>query len=384
MKKKVKIFFFIDCFRVGGMHRQVYLIIKNLNHSDYEPIIISQSQYGGYKDEFLSLECKKYNLKWKSRLSFFLILYRFIVILNKEKPDSIFITQAPNFIYFKIAKLFLPFQIKLIGSLRALNFWLGNKGKIYLFFENFLVRSFYNSCDFITTNSYALVSHYNSIIKVKKDKPILCIYNGIEFKTQIFTSTKNELFNTNTDDFIILMAARLDPMKDFDTLLKAAKIIYRKNESIKFFILGDGILKNKIKDLILKYNLEECVFLLGEVKNIKEYLRFADISLLSTFGEGSSNTILESMQYGIPCIATRVGGNLELLENNRGILVNIKDEHSLANSVLLLLYDVNLRKVLINNAKHHIDNNFSITQMVKKYEEIFSISFDNSHLNFTN
>ena len=98
MSSRIKVVFFIDSFRIGGMHRQVYLIVKNLNITKFEPIIISQSQYGGFKDEFLNLGFKTYNLGWKSRYSFFLILYRFIKILRSEKPENIFITQVPNFI----------------------------------------------------------------------------------------------------------------------------------------------------------------------------------------------------------------------------------------------------------------------------------------------
>jgi glycosyltransferase involved in cell wall biosynthesis len=371
MKKKIKVFFFIDSFRVGGMHRQVYLIIKNLNREVFEPIIISQSQHGGFKSEFLNLGCKSYDLGWKSRYSFFLILFRFIKILRREKPENIFITQVPNFIYFLIAKHFLSSQIKLIGSFRAMNFWIGYKGKFLSYIEFYIARYFYFSCDYITANSKALVEYYSSFINVKINKPILCIYNGIDFELNNSQSTKSDLFGVDSNDFIVIMAARLDPMKDFETFLKAAKRVSSIVLRIKFFLLGDGVLMESLKRKINYLGLQDTVFLLGEVRNASEYLRMANISVLSTFGEGLSNTLLESMFLGTPCIATKVGGNIELLSNNRGILVNENDEYSLANAVLLLFNEKEMRDTISQNAHYFLTENFAIEPMVKQYEVLF-------------
>lgn len=372
MSSRIKVVFFIDSFRVGGMHRQVYLIIKNLNISKFEPIIISQSQHGGFKDEFLNLGCKNYDLGWKNRYSFLFILFRLIIILRKEKPQNIFITQVPNFIYFFVANFFLNNKIKLVGSFRALNFWLGYLNKTNLFIEKFFAKLFYISCDFITANSNALVEYYNSIIDVKSTKPIICIYNGIEMSYKDFKSTKYDLFELTNDDYIVIMSARLDPMKDFETFINAAKIVSTKKTNIKFFLLGDGILMDSIKNTINNLGLQNRIILLGEVSNPSEYLRFANISVLSTFGEGMSNTLLESMFLKIPCIATKVGGNIELLNNNRGILVNEKDELSLADAILTLFNDQKMSNEIAENAKLFLDKNFAIEQMVLKYQNIFS------------
>jgi glycosyltransferase involved in cell wall biosynthesis len=371
INNKNKVVFFIDSFRIGGMHRQVYLIVKNLNRNRFEPIIISQSQHGGFKEQFLSLGCKSYDLGWKNRYSFFLILYRFIKVLLKEKPDNIFITQVPNFIYFLTASLFLPFKISQVGSFRAINFWLGNKGRLHLFIEIYLSRLFYKISDYVTTNSNALVSHYYSFIDIKIQKPIVRIYNGIDFEIRKFKSNKETLFNVVDDDLIVVMVARLDPMKDFDTLINAAHIVCSKEPRIKFFLLGDGELRDMIKERINQLDLRNSFFLLGEVSDSTEYLRHADISVLSTKGEGLSNTILESMFLGIPCIATAVGGNIELLENGRGILVQESNAPMLSEEILVLAKNKKLRLSLSQTAKLYLIANFGIEAMVNSYEEIF-------------
>jgi glycosyltransferase involved in cell wall biosynthesis len=374
MCKRIKIIFFIDSFRVGGMHKQVYLLINNLDLDRFEPIIVTQSQSGGQREQFLNLKCEKYDLGWKSRLSFFNILIKFIKVLRNEKPDIIFITQLPNFIYFQIARIFISLKITLIGSFRAMNFWLGHKGFIYLFFENIMVKYFYRCCDFVTANSSALINHYYSIVKIHKLKPISLIYNGIDFNNKDYKSTKSELFNILDSDIIIIMLARLDSMKDFDTLLKAAQIVCKQNTSIKFFLIGDGELKESIKNQIIELELSYNLFLTGEVIEPSEYLRFADISVLSTKGEGLSNTLLESMNIGIPCIATSIGGNIELLEDGRGILVDKKDELALSNAIIELANNDVLRTKLKSISKSYLEKNFSISNMVKKYQKLFSLA----------
>lgn len=371
MNNKKKVLFFIDSFRVGGMHKQVYLLVKNLDLDKFEPIMVTQSQLGGQREQFISLRCRKYDLGWKSRSSFLRILVRFIRILRNERPDIIFITQVPNFIYFQIAKNFIPFKITLVGSFRAMNFWLGHKGRFYLFIENYFAKYFYKSCAFVTANSQALINHYHSILQKDYYKPITLVYNGIDFVKNEYQSTKSELFMVPEHYLIVVMLARLDSMKDFDTFLKAAQIICKNISNIKFFLIGDGELRESIQNQITELKLNHDVFLIGEVVEPSEYLRFADISVLSTKGEGLSNSLLESMNIGVPCIATSVGGNIELLEGSRGLLVDKNDEIALSNAIQVLANNPLYRAKLARSSKSYIQQNFSINNMVRNYEAIF-------------
>lgn len=368
MVGRIKIIFFIDSFRVGGMHRQVYLILNSLDTERFEPILVSQSQEGGFKELFLSLGCKIYTLKWVNRFSFISVLIRLIKILRIEKVDYIFITQLPNFIYYVIGSFFLSTNPKLIGSFRALNFWLGNKSKWHLFVETFFVKFFYKKCHLITANSKALVNHYNKIINVSISKPILCIYNGIDFCFNAIKFSRQLFYNACENDTLIIMAARFDLIKDFETFLNAAYLVSKKIDTVKFYLIGDGDLKGFIENKILDLDLSDKVFLIGEVSNPSDYIRNADISVLSTFGEGLSNTLLESMLLKVPCIATSVGGNVELLSEERGLLVPCKDSVALSLSIIRLISNKQLRETYINNSYSYVTNTFDVNRMVKSYE----------------
>jgi glycosyltransferase involved in cell wall biosynthesis len=372
MNRKVKVFFFIDSFRIGGMHRQVYYLVKNLNRDRFIPVLVTQSQYGGLREDFLALDLKTYDLGWQGRMSFLKILYRFINVLRDEKPDVIFLTQLPNFIYFLLARLFYFERLFLVGSFRALNFWIGNKGRIHLFVERLFVKLYYGACNFITANSKALTIHYESLLEIRSVKPIELVYNGLTLDFVNAGLVRRDLFNARTEDVVVVMVARLDPMKDFDTLLHAAKRLVEFSDNIKVYLIGDGELRELICSKINFLGLQETVFLLGELTNPYPYLMSADISILSTKGEGLSNTLLESMFLGIPCIASSVGGNIELLENGRGVLVRPGDVQELFRSILALSSNYELRQTLSMEAKKYVVQNFSIGSMVRAYEEIFS------------
>ena len=73
------------------------------------------------------------------------------------------------------------------------------------------------------------------------------------------------------------MSARLDPWKDFKTLINAAKIVVKKTKSVKFVLMGDGPLKNEIKNLILKNNLQNNVLMIGERIDAINYVNACDI-----------------------------------------------------------------------------------------------------------
>jgi len=365
------------------MHKQIYLILKNLDRSCFEPIVISQSQYGGYRQLFLNLNCKSYSLGWKNRFSFLFILSRFIKILHAEKPDIIFITQVPNFIYFRLARFFLPFKIIQIGSFRAMNFWLGHKSKFYSIIERFLVRYFYETSDYLTANSKALVEFYSNQI-LNYSKNIRLIYNGIDFNFDIeqIMKEKDDLLNENNP--IVVSVARFDSMKDFDTLLRAASIVISKRNDVKFLLVGDGELKTSILEQIESLNLKNNVFVIGEVANVYGYVNLANVFVLSTTGEGLSNAVLEAMLMAKPVIATSVGGNTELLENMRGVLVSPRNPIELASRIINIINDKGKGEEIGKNAQKYVIDNFSIDRMVNSYEQLFSIAYNKLSMGILN
>ena len=366
---------------IGGMHRQVLYLAKHLNKMVFEPIVCTQnSPNGGLREEFEKSGCKLIDLdrnsipERKKRFNPFLA-FKLLHVLKTEKPHIIFLNAAPNLFYFRIARLFIPDTIKQIGSFRALSFWKGNLKMIYRPLDNIFAKWLYNSSDCTVVNSNALKDHYSKIVKVRKNNPIKVIHNGSDFNfiaTKSVSKIRQEL-GIKLTDIMIIMVARLDPWKDFKTLLEAVKIVINNYKKVRFFVIGEGKLKLTIEQKIIQMGLNDHIMLIGEKSDIYSYINFCDISVLSTHGEGCSNTIIESMAFGKPMIATAVGGNPELMGKGKqfGILVPPKEPREFAEAILYLIEDEKKRKEMGMAAKKRIKELCSIKKYISSYEDLF-------------
>ncbi len=383
MNKK-NVLLYIDSLMVGGMHKQTLFLAKYLNKNLFNVIVLTQNtNQGGLRDDFYSSGCKILDLGRNSlptnKKSFNpLLAFKLLSILKKEKIDIVYLNAAPNLIYFLIAKAFLLRKITQIGSFRALTFWKGNLRRRYKLLDNLFAQLLYSTSNFTIVNSDALRNNYNNILKINNKYPLIVINNGSDFNfniTKTVKDIKNEL-KLHQNEYFVLMAARLDPWKDFKTLLESAKILKVNDISIKIIIMGNGPLKNEIEKSIINSNLEDTVFLIGEKVDSINYINACDISILSTNGEGFSNTILESMFLKKTVIATRIGGNIDMIgdSNIYGFLVQPKSADELAEKILFCKNNISVTSQIGINANEKILKMCDISKYVEAYENIFQKS----------
>lgn len=362
------------------MHRQVLYLIKHLNREVFEPVMCTSSTNGGLRGEYEHSGCKLYDLKWHRKLDPSTLI-NLIRVIRIVQPDIIFITEAQNLFYYRLAKIFIIRHVVQIGSFRALTFWLGHLNKFYEVIDNFFVRWLYFSSKYVVVNSIAMKDHYSGLLKIKGKKQLKVIYNGSDFNFPVTRSAESirQECDIGVNDFMIIMVARLDPWKDFDTLLDVAKIVVNADLRAKFILLGDGELRNILEKKIISMELTESVILLGEKIDVYNYLNASDISVLSTNGEGFSNSIMESMVFAKPVVATNVGGNPEALgdKNKSGFLVPPKSSYLFAEAILSLMRDESLRSITGQSARERIKELCSLRKYISSYEELFLKSLEN-------
>jgi len=371
-KKKIKIFLFIDSFMVGGMHKQMLYLFKNIDKKKFSPIICVLSDHGNLKKDYYNSGCKIYSLNWKftGDLS---PVYSLMKVLYKESPDIVFITEAVNFLYYRIAKFFYFNDIVHVGSFRALTFWKGHLNKYYNYIDIILSKWFYNFSDIIVVNSMAMKLNYEKILKIKKSNPIKVIYNASDFN---FTSKPNSQILKDKlgidSHFVITQVARLDPWKDFETLISAIEILKLKGFRLKLLLVGGGVLKENIQKILIDKKLTNDIILTGETNNAHQYINISDICVLSSNGEGFSNSILEYMYHSKAVVASDVGGNVELIGNNKyGRLFKKGSVDDLCIKLEELLDNSELRNHLGVLCNKHIRDLCDINKYINDYEELF-------------
>ncbi len=372
--KRIKIFIFIDSFRVGGMHRQMLFLSKYLNKKIFDTIVCTTGSHGSLKQEYDLTGVQLMDLKWKKTFDIKPVL-RLGKILKREVPDIVFITESQNFVYYKIARIFCKKKVINIGSFRALNFWKGHLNVVYKYIDDFLCRWFYTSSNCIIVNSNHLRSHYSKLLKPKQSNPLVVIRNGNDFNFQLSKTNKqlrSEL-DLKEEDLFLLMVARLDPWKDFDTIIEAAIRSKQIIPSIKLFLVGGGVLENYLKHKIRHLGADSYIKVLGEKVDIYDYINHCDISVLSTNGEGFSNAILESMALGKPVIATDVGGNSEMVGNNglSGMLMPPKSASKFSEAIIKLGNDLNMRERMGRNGSKRVAQLCSLKKFISSYEHLF-------------
>jgi glycosyltransferase involved in cell wall biosynthesis len=123
--------------------------------------------------------------------------------------------------------------------------------------------------------------------------------------------------------------------------------------------------------------IEQKIHFLGKRGDVAKILSSLDISVLSSISEGLSNAILESMAAAKPVVATRVGGNPEIIiDGSTGYLVQSEDSEALAEAIIKLLQDPEKAVTMGETGQKLIREKFTINLMVNNYERLYSSLFN--------
>jgi len=174
--------------------------------------------------------------------------------------------------------------------------------------------------------------------------------------------------------FRIGMIARMNARsKNHRLFLRMAARLRSRLPDLQFVLVGDGPLRAELEREAEHLGLGGHVQFLGDRRDIPALLASIDISVLPSASESLSNVIIESMAAGVPVVANLVGGNSELVTEDRGVLVapNNNNEEALSEAVERLLCDPALRASLGRNARTFARANFTLEQMRQRHEELY-------------
>ncbi|QQE13759.1 glycosyltransferase [Planctomycetota bacterium] len=210
-----------------------------------------------------------------------------------------------------------------------------------------------------------------------KNKPISVIYNGINpsnfppISPTSRTHARN-LLNLSPQDLIIMQVARFHPVKNHETSIRAFNLVAKSHPTAKLILVGDGPEQPKMQSLSQKLNLQDRIIFTGVRDDVSQILPAADIFTLSSLSEGISVTLLEAMATHIPIATTDVGGNPEVVINqSTGLLSPRQDHQALAQNLLTLANNPDLRTQFATAAHQHLQSNFTQSQMHAAYQNLY-------------
>lgn len=204
---------------------------------------------------------------------------------------------------------------------------------------------------------------------------IVVIPNGVEanrFQWTASDQTKKEVLGSSSEEIAIGTIARLVWYKGLEDLLKAATLIIGRYPLVRFFVVGDGPLRQPLEEKARALGLNGTVRFLGAVPNASSLLPHFDVVVLPSLWEGMSNSLLEAMAAGKPVVATDVGGSSEVvIDGKTGFLVPPKAPEALADAVLHLLADPEMARNLGEAGRIRVKSEFTSEIMVARLEELY-------------
>jgi len=180
----------------------------------------------------------------------------------------------------------------------------------------------------------------------------------------------------DADLWLVGTVGRMQAVKDPLNLARAfARAIERDPPArarLRLVMVGDGPLRPEVERLLTGAGLRELAWLPGERSDVPEIMRSLDCFVLPSLAEGISNTILEAMASALTVIATRVGGNAELVEEGlTGRLVPPADSEALATRILDYLHHPDVLRRHGKAGRNRVERRFSLDRMVADYDRLY-------------
>lgn len=359
------IVFFLPNLRPGGAER-VMLNLLLTYHKEYPTaklVLLLGEKSGPLLSEVPST-IPIYNLEAPNATKSILPLIKFL----KEHQPKVLFSCLGSAVAASVAKLLTSSKTVFINRL-------GNTiGAEKLLIKNSIKRALYIATNrFTAKNSDHVIFQCEYMLKDFRIETGILPASYSYIFNPVLTDKIEQLANQQLDQtFTFIAVGRLNPQKDYLTLLQSCVILKKRGHDFKFGIIGQGPLQAFLQSQINEMNLEDTVFLLGFHSNPYPFMKNAQFLVTSSLYEGFSNVIIESLCLGTPVIATNCpGGNAEVIHHGKnGYLCKVKDPEDLANAMELgLTSTLALNSQAIAQESKRI---FNMDAIFKQYSKVLN------------
>lgn len=355
----IKVSYIISGDLWAGAEVMAYNLLKGLTkYRDLELSVILLTE-GRLAKEIRGLNISV-EIVDENKMSFFQIILAIKKVLGCKTTD---ILHSHGYKQNILAYLFSKSRkgIKLIGTQHGMPEAYGNGRNLkdrLISKLNFLVlsRCFRNVVTVSNDIQMLFVDQYG----FSKDK-VKVIHNGINIPEDVHTRGER-------DTFVIGSSGRLFPVKDYPLMIEVTREVSKKPSKIRFELAGDGPERIKIENLIKDYELNGTFMLRGFVSDLSPFYQGLDVYLNTSLHEGIPISVLEAMAYGIPVIAPKVGGLMEIVEDGvQGFLIEGRNPKDFADRCITLYENDSLRRQMGLAAREKIADQFSADHMAQQY-----------------
>lgn len=376
-----RILFLTTSLAYGGAETQIVELATRLKARGREIVLVSMLPPQAYVEELKETRIPVYSLNMLRGVPDPRAIFRLAGIVKKFRPHILHSYMIHANILARIVRFLAPVPV-LICSARSID----ERGERWSERWRILAYRFTDSlCDLTTQVSQTGLERYVRIKAVPKHK-ICYIPNGVDterFRPDPATRERLRKVLELRDDFVWIAVGRFDPSKDYPNMFQALAQVVNKNPTTKLLVVGYGPLLPAIESLAKELRIDSQIKFLGVRRDIPELLNAADAYVMSSAWEGMPNVLLEAASTALPIVATDVGGNGEIVLHGRtGFLVPPRDPNSLAKAMLKLMnLSESERKKMGEEARKHIEANFSLDRVLDMWEALYNKLFKEKSIN---
>jgi glycosyltransferase involved in cell wall biosynthesis len=361
----------------GGAERQVIVLARALRAMGATVKVITFYDGGALRAELRESEVPLFSLAKSTRWDVIRFIFRLVQMLRREEPSVLYtFLTVPNVIAAAI-KPWLR-RTRIVWGVRASDMdltrydWLA---RATARLERFLARC----ADLIIFNSHAGLEH--ALTRGFPQEKSVVIPNGID--TQLFfpdpsgrTIVRSQ-WGLSGDNIAVGLVARLDPMKDHENFLRAAKIVVERCPTARFVCIGDGPAEraSSMHLLASELGIADHMIWAGPLDNMRAVNSALDIACsASRYGEGFSNSIAEAMACGTTCVVTDTGDSSRVV-GDTGVVVPAADPDKLACGILeVVALGPDGRVAQGRRARSRIEGEFGVEKLVRRTLEALRVS----------
>lgn len=370
----IRVVFLISSLNRGGAERQLTILTKGMDRSRFALTVVTIYDGGDFRTEIEGMEgVQILSLHKQGRSDIPRSLWRLARIMARINPHIVHgylnVANELALVFGKLARA------KIVWGLRASNidYSLYDRASEWHFRTAARLSRF---ADLIIANSQAGELHH--VANGFSNKNLIVIANG--FDTNLFHPNSDEglsirrKWGISGNESLIGLAARLDPIKDHLTFLRAAALLAEERGNVRFVCIGSGpeTYRNDLEAVANSLGLGQRLIWAGEMSDMSAAYNALDVGTSTSLSEGFSNTIGEAMACGVPCVVTDVGDSA-ILVGPTGLIVPPDNAHALKNAwTTLLNLPSEQRMALGMAARHRIVAEYSLEALTRKTEQAFA------------
>lgn len=353
---------------VGGAERLVYDMVRYPAFAGNPPVVCCLNEIGELGEKLLQEGYQVHSLNRREGLDYS-VVSRISEIIRQNRITVVHAHQYSPLFYAVPAALFAG-RVKLVYTEHGRFFPERSSWKRTLF--NPLLAMGVDHLVSISKATAQAMATYDNLPLHR----IKVIHNGIDCSVMnpaIDKRSKRQELGLSGTCRVIGTAARLNSIKNIQMMLRVFKLVLQQVPDTCLVIAGQGEEEERLKTMASELGISDQVKFIGLRFDLPEVYLFFDVFLLTSFSEGISVTLLESMASGVPSVVTDVGGNREVVvEGETGYLVPVDDVESMAKTVCGLLMDRDLSAKLALAAQQRVVDCFSVQGMMDSYCTLYN------------